>query len=54
MLATTNRCGLQESQLMSATMNISTMESPLMDILYSGHLIIQDKMLRSELNLHYA
>ena len=25
-----------------------------MDILYSGHLIIQDKMLRSGLNLHYA
>ena len=31
-----------------------TVEPPLTDILYSGHLIIQDKMLRSGLNLHYA
>ena len=31
-----------------------TVEPPLMDILYSGHLIIQDKMLWSGLNLHYA
>ena len=30
------------------------MEPPLTDILYSRHLIIQDKMLRSGLNLHYA
>ena len=31
-----------------------TVEPPLTDILYSRHLIIQDKMLRSGLNLHYA
>ena len=32
----------------------NTVEPPLTDIVYSGHLIIQDKMLRSRLNLHYA
>ena len=31
-----------------------TVEPPLMDILYSGHLYIQDKMLQSRLNLHYV
>ena len=31
-----------------------TVEPPLMDILYSEHLIIQDKMSPSGLNLHYA
>ena len=29
-----------------------TVDTPLTEILYSGHLIIQDKMLRSGLNLH--
>ena len=32
----------------------TTVEPPLTDILYSGHLIMQDKMLWSGLNLHYA
>ena len=36
------------------TMKENAVEPPLTDILYSGHLIIQDKMLRSGLNLHYA
>ena len=31
-----------------------TVEPPLTNILYSGHLIIQDKMLQSGLNLHYT
>ena len=35
-------------------LGIYTVELPLTDILYSGHLIIQDKMLQSGLNLHYA
>ena len=33
---------------------MNTVEPPLTDILYSGHLIILDKMLRSELKLHCA
>ena len=32
----------------------NTVEPLLTDILYSGHLIIQDKILWSGLNLHYA
>ena len=31
-----------------------TVEPPLTDILYRRHLIIQDKLLQSRLNLHYA
>ena len=30
------------------------MEPPLTDIFYSGHLIIEDKLLQPELNLHYV
>ena len=33
---------------------VYTGRTPLTDILYSGHLIIQDKMLRSGLILHYT
>ena len=40
--------------LRTATSVTYTVEPPLTDILYGGHLIIQDKMLRCELNLHYV
>ena len=33
---------------------LTTVEPSLMDILYSGHLTIQDKMSQSRLNLHYT
>ena len=48
-----SRIALKE-QVRKHSHSVGTVEPPLIDILYSGHLIIQDKMLWSRLNLHYA
>ena len=53
-IGTWRRLGTGSPHIQGSLLLRNTVEPTLMDILYSGYLIIQDKMLRSELKLHYA
>ena len=53
-IGTWRRLGTGSPHIQGSLLLRNTVEPTLTDILYSGYLIILDKMLRSRLKLHYA